>query len=155
MWATGLFGLAGVLLGGAITGYATYRTQQSINATAARTGARTETTDLLRWAADKVTSGDAAAQLIAVNVLDALDRSKPALLQPEDQGVVDAVLAAITARPAARAAATGAIAGVAPLTVTPAQRQAAELQVDRQQKRGDTPSPALQQLAAAPVSDQP
>jgi hypothetical protein len=147
MWATGLFGLAGVLLGGAITGYATYRTQLSINATAARTGARTETMDLLRWAADKVTSGDGAAELIAVNVLDALDRSEPALLQPEDQGVVDAVLAAVTARPVADGAGSAA-------SVTPAQRQAAGLQVRRQEERGLTPSSALRQLAVAPVSDQ-
>ncbi len=148
MWATGLLSLAGVLLGGAISGFATYRAQLSVNATAARTGARTETMDLLRWAADKVTSGDPAAELIAVNVLDALDRSEPALLQPEDQGVVDAVLAAVTARPVARTAAAG-------LTVTAAERQAAGLQVRRQVARGLTPDPALRQLAEAPVSDQP
>ena len=53
---------------------------------------REETMRILRWAADKTTSGDDADRLLALSVLDALEHSKPALLQPEDQGILDAVL---------------------------------------------------------------
>lgn len=47
---------------------------------------------MLRWAADKTISKDDAERLLALSVLDALDNSKPAMLQDEDQGILDAVL---------------------------------------------------------------
>lgn len=53
---------------------------------------REETMRILRWASDKLTSGEEKERLLALSVLDALDHSKPALLQPEDQGILDAVL---------------------------------------------------------------
>jgi hypothetical protein len=56
---------------------------------------REETMRILRWAADKATSKADDERLLALAVLDALDSSKPALLQPEDQGILDAVLDAM------------------------------------------------------------
>lgn len=47
---------------------------------------------MLRWAADKATSTVDDDRLLAVSALDALNRSKPAMLQDEDQGILDAVL---------------------------------------------------------------
>lgn len=52
---------------------------------------------ILRWAADKASSKQEAQRLLAVATLDALERSKPALLQPEDQGMLDAVLEVLLA----------------------------------------------------------
>ena len=56
---------------------------------------REETMRILRWASDKATSETEEERLVAVSVLDALDNSKPAMLQPEDQGILDAVLDAL------------------------------------------------------------
>jgi hypothetical protein len=56
---------------------------------------REQTMRILRWAADKASSKDDDARLLALSVLDALDSSKPAMLQPEDQGILDAVLDAV------------------------------------------------------------
>jgi hypothetical protein len=53
---------------------------------------REETMRILRWAADKATTKNDDERLLALSVLDALDSSKPTLLQPEDQGILDAVL---------------------------------------------------------------
>jgi hypothetical protein len=53
---------------------------------------REETMRILRWAADKATSEDDGERFLALSVLDALDHSIPALLQVEDQGILDAVL---------------------------------------------------------------
>ncbi len=50
---------------------------------------------ILRWAADKATASSDDERLLAVSVLDALDHSKPAMLQPEDQGILDGVLDAV------------------------------------------------------------
>jgi hypothetical protein len=54
---------------------------------------------MLRWATDKAGSPDDTEAAVGLGTLDALDDSKPALLQPEDQGIIDAVLAALTAEP--------------------------------------------------------
>jgi hypothetical protein len=59
---------------------------------------REETMRILRWAADKATGQSDDERLLAVSVpdaLDALDHSKPAMLQPEDQGILDGVLDAV------------------------------------------------------------
>jgi hypothetical protein len=53
---------------------------------------REETMRIVRWAADKTTSGEERERFLALSVLDALAHSQPALLQPEDQGILDAVL---------------------------------------------------------------
>jgi hypothetical protein len=53
---------------------------------------REETMRIVRWATDKLTSGVDRERLLALSVLDALGHSQPALLQPEDQGILDAVL---------------------------------------------------------------
>jgi len=53
---------------------------------------REETMRILRWAADKAATKNDDERLLALSVLDALDNSKPTLLQPEDQGILDAVL---------------------------------------------------------------
>ena len=50
---------------------------------------------MLRWAADKATSDLDDERLLALSVLDALDNSKPAMLQADDQGILDAVLDAM------------------------------------------------------------
>ncbi|MFT3874380.1 MAG: hypothetical protein QM714_17340 [Nocardioides sp.] len=50
---------------------------------------------ILRWASDKVTSGNEDERLVALSVLEGLDNSKPVLLQDEDQGILDAVLVAV------------------------------------------------------------
>jgi hypothetical protein len=42
---------------------------------------------ILRWAADKASSKNDDGRLLALSVLDALDKSKPSLLQQEDQGI--------------------------------------------------------------------
>lgn len=42
---------------------------------------------LLRWAADKPTSNDEGARLVALSGMEALDESKPTMLQLEDQGI--------------------------------------------------------------------
>lgn len=47
---------------------------------------------ILRWAADKASSKEDDERLLALSVLDALDKSKPSMLQHEDQGILDAVL---------------------------------------------------------------
>ncbi|HCB03099.1 MAG TPA: hypothetical protein DEQ43_02390 [Nocardioides bacterium] len=62
---------------------------------------REETMRMLRWAADKGTAIDTDGRLVALSVLDALDRSKPVMLQPEDQGILDAVIDAVLADPTA------------------------------------------------------
>ena len=56
---------------------------------------REETMRILRWAADKATAQSDDERLLAVSVLDALDHSKPGMLQLEDQGILDAVLDAV------------------------------------------------------------
>jgi hypothetical protein len=53
---------------------------------------REETMRILRWAADKASSKEDDERLLALSVLDALDKSKPSMLQHEDQGILDAVL---------------------------------------------------------------
>ncbi len=55
---------------------------------------REEAMRILRWAADKSTSDVDEERFLALSVLDAPDGSKPAMLQPEDQGILNAVLAA-------------------------------------------------------------
>lgn len=62
---------------------------------------REETMRLLRWAADKTTSTNDADRLLGLSVLDALDNSKPAMLQSEDQGILDGVLDASLSEPTA------------------------------------------------------
>ncbi len=47
---------------------------------------------LLRWAADKTASATSREVELGASILDALDASKPAMLQIEDQGIVDAAL---------------------------------------------------------------
>jgi hypothetical protein len=56
-----------------------------------------ETMRMLRWAADKATSTVEDERLLALSVLDALDNSKPAMLQAEDQGILDGFLDAVLA----------------------------------------------------------
>jgi len=62
---------------------------------------REETMRILRWAADKATTKDDDERLLALSVLDALDSSKPTMLQPEDQGILDAVLDSVLSDPTA------------------------------------------------------
>lgn len=58
---------------------------------------REETMRLLRWATDKSTSRIDGERVLALAVLDALDNSKPTMLQEQDQGILDAVLDALLA----------------------------------------------------------
>ena len=53
---------------------------------------REEAMRLLRWAADKTASATSREVELGASILDALDASKPAMLQIEDQGIVDAAL---------------------------------------------------------------
>lgn len=57
----------------------------------------TLTMRIVRWAAEKSTSGLDEERLLAVSVLNALDNSKPTMLQADDQGILDAVLEALLA----------------------------------------------------------
>lgn len=50
---------------------------------------------MVRWASDKSTSAQSTERLLALSVLDAVDNSKPEMLQAEDQGILDAVLNAV------------------------------------------------------------
>ncbi|MGI8523217.1 MAG: hypothetical protein ACR2K3_07885 [Nocardioides sp.] len=56
---------------------------------------REETMRMVRWASDKSTSAQSTERLLALSVLDAVDNSKPEMLQAEDQGILDAVLNAV------------------------------------------------------------
>lgn len=56
---------------------------------------REETMRILRWAADKSTSKQDNERLLSLAVMEALDNSKPAMLQAEDQGILDAVVDAV------------------------------------------------------------
>ena len=62
---------------------------------------REETMRMLRWSGTLATSQQDHERLLAISVLDAIDESKPAMLQPEDQGILDAVLAAVLDAPLA------------------------------------------------------
>jgi hypothetical protein len=62
---------------------------------------REESMRMLRWAADKSAAPTDDERLLALSVLDALNRSKPAMLQDEDQGILDAVLEAMLSEPTA------------------------------------------------------
>lgn len=48
---------------------------------------REESMRMVRWAADKSSAQTDDERLVALSVLDALNRSKPTMLQDEDQGI--------------------------------------------------------------------
>ena len=62
---------------------------------------REETMRMVRWAADKSSAASDDERLLALSVLDALNNSKPAMLQAADQGILDAVLEAVLSEPTA------------------------------------------------------
>ena len=126
---------------------------------------REETMRTLRWAADLAVRGDDAAAAVALRILEALGESD--LLQPDQQTLIDATLAAILNRSKRRILGTT----MSPwscgretnemseqLVITPRQAAAARLVVKRSAVTGQPVSRAVKAAAQAipvPLSPRP
>ncbi|RKS71291.1 hypothetical protein CLV35_3087 [Motilibacter peucedani] len=108
---------------------------------------REETMRMLRWAAEQAATDD--TWTVGLATLRALGTSE--LLQPEDRGIITAVLEALLARPRATTAAHAVPDRPSP--VTPKEQAAARLLVELQELWDVQVADATRAVAAAPTAD--